>query len=452
MMSRSAAILTIDVEAPIGGVPSMVDAVYRLMEEWGYKPVVYRAEIGLTLSRWARLKAVIRNISPREVDENGRRTVLTPPLGLPIWLFYLNPYFLLGPLMGQHSAVFVISGSAHVALPLALRGIPYVLWIATGYQAELESKVQVGDRWAQDILTSPLWHFLLAQERAALRGAGRILTLSDYAARWVRQAVPDAAERVQTMLYPIDTRHFCPDPAQRGSLPHGDYLLMAARYNDSRKNVGLLLRAFVEIRREYPSLRLVLVGDNPHGRAATLVQELGLGGSVVMLDSLPHYSEELLRLYQGAQLFVLPSTQEGLGIVLLEAMACGIPVVVTRCGGPEDLVIDGETGRLVSDLQDPGEMAAAIRSLLRDPDRLAQMRENCRSFAERTFALPVVSEHMRDAYAALQAGPPRRALLRELLAAGWALLILASYVQHQLALHAEALRAQFLDPLVGRFP
>lgn len=72
----------------------------------------------------------------------------------------------------------------------------------------------------------------------------------------------------------------------------------------------------------------------------------------------------LAEVLQGLDLFVIPSHQEGLCIAALEAMACGVPVVSTRCGGPEDYVIDGGTGQLVA--SEPAAMAAAIAAICAD--------------------------------------------------------------------------------------
>jgi glycosyltransferase involved in cell wall biosynthesis len=71
----------------------------------------------------------------------------------------------------------------------------------------------------------------------------------------------------------------------------------------------------------------------------------------------------LISLYQNAAVFVLPSDEEGLGIVVLEAMACSIPVVATRCGGPDGIIQDGRNGYLV-DLDDYMLMSKKIKILL----------------------------------------------------------------------------------------
>ena len=94
-----------------------------------------------------------------------------------------------------------------------------------------------------------------------------------------------------------------------------------------------------------------------------------------------------------ADIFVLPSFYDSFGIVLIEAMACGVPVVATRCGGPEDLV-DAEVGRLVA-VGDAVGLAAAIEEVLEDYGsfdrealrRRAEEHYDYRQVAARTFAL-----------------------------------------------------------------
>jgi D-inositol-3-phosphate glycosyltransferase len=84
-----------------------------------------------------------------------------------------------------------------------------------------------------------------------------------------------------------------------------------------------------------------------------------------------------------------------LGIVVLEAMACGTPVVSTRCGGPEGIVSDGQTGRLVPN-RDVEAFAGAVIDLLGQPDRLEAMRRACVAFAEQHFSWAAIERQLRD--------------------------------------------------------
>jgi glycosyltransferase involved in cell wall biosynthesis len=136
-----------------------------------------------------------------------------------------------------------------------------------------------------------------------------------------------------------------------------------------RKGIANLLRAAVGSRIPY---RIVLVGFGPEETALrALASELGLGERVELAGRVSE--AELSRRYDEADVFVLPATldergdTEGLGVVLLEALTHGVPVVATRRGGIPDIVKNGETGLLVED-GDLAGLGRAIDTLLADPD------------------------------------------------------------------------------------
>lgn len=436
MGDRLAALLTIEAASP-GGVPTLVDTIYPLMEARGYEPTVYRAQFAAgALSFGQRVGVTLRNWRPKLVEERGMRTVIVPAPPVPLWLFYVVPHFLTGSLLGKYRSVFVASGSAHVALPLALRGTPYTLWIATVYEDELRGKAEVGDAWARGVLTSPMWRLIEAQERYVLRRADHILALSPYAARRIAEIAPETKDRIRTVLLPVDTDRYRPDESARSGSAYGRYLFLAARINDPRKNVPMLLRAFARIRARLTDLKLVLVGEEPDETLRGLVDALGLAEAVCFPGIVSR--DDLLQLYQGAELFVLPSRQEGLGIVMLEAMACGTPVIATDCGGPEGIVLDGITGRIVPN-DDAEQFAQAVIDTLSDPGELAAMRQRCRDFAVERWSREVVEETLVQHFE-LTASTRSAGRVRETAAAMWAILVTAAYVQHQLALNGDAVR------------
>jgi len=317
-----------------------------------------------------------------------------PRLPLP-WSWTLTPLAFGWRTIEKYDMHFVVAGTSHLALLPAVKGLPYILWIATIYEDELRSKVEVGDAWASRVLNSPVWPLLQAQERFTLRKASRILALSPNTARRITEVVPETADRIVTMLCPVDTERFRPDPAARAMSPYGDYLLFTGRINDPRKNVDLLLRVFAIVRERFPALKLVLVGEEPGKMLLASVKRLGLDDAVVFPGRIAAGSE-FVRLYQAAKLFALPSTQEGLGIVALEALACGTPVVSTRCGGPEELLSAGQVGQLVPK-DDPDAFAQALLDLLSDPDRLAKMREASVKLAQERFAWAAIERQLLDA-------------------------------------------------------
>ena len=118
-------------------------------------------------------------------------------------------------------------------------------------------------------------------------------------------------------------------------------------------------------------------------------QALGLRDSVEFVSS--PSQEKLVRMYQRAAVFALPSDEEGLGIVILEAMACGVPVVATRCGGPEGVITNGTDGFLVP-RDDAASMAVQLNRLLDSPELNEAMGRRARATVEARYAEEVAGE------------------------------------------------------------
>jgi glycosyltransferase involved in cell wall biosynthesis len=133
-----------------------------------------------------------------------------------------------------------------------------------------------------------------------------------------------------------------------------------------RKRIGDLLRAAALLRGRAHALEVRVVGRGPEWDAARrLHAELGLGDAVVLLGDVSR--RRLAEEYMSADCFCLPSVQEGFGVVFLEAMAAGLPIVACRAAAIPEVVIQGETGVLVEP-GSPGALADALEGLLRQPE------------------------------------------------------------------------------------
>jgi glycosyltransferase involved in cell wall biosynthesis len=138
-----------------------------------------------------------------------------------------------------------------------------------------------------------------------------------------------------------------------------------------------------------PSTRLVLVGEGEQRAALeALVRDLGLGARVTFAGQRTH--EDVIRFMKASDLFVLPSLIESFGIVLVEAMSCGLPIVASKVMGVPSVIAHGVNGHLVAPGDERG-LADGIVSLLGDSDRCAAMT---RANVERAagYALPVVAD------------------------------------------------------------
>ena len=219
-----------------------------------------------------------------------------------------------------------------------------------------------------------------AYERRALLAADSVLALSPYTSRSLSTLLEGRA--VPLAFCGVDTKLFSPSaPADRNRETPA-YILCVARLFDARKNVMMLLRAYASLlteRRDIPELRLV--GEPLSPQAQRTLESLGIAHKVRCQG--PTHGEALAALYRDAMFFVLPSDEEGLGIVILEAMASGIPVISTACGGPEAAVADGETGILLP----VGDQAALGRAMLRLIDD-AGLREQYGAAGRRTTPRP----------------------------------------------------------------
>jgi glycosyltransferase involved in cell wall biosynthesis len=190
----------------------------------------------------------------------------------------------------------------------------------------------------------------------------------------------------------IDTQVFTPLPDRQLSEP---YVLCVGRLDDSRKNLSLLLRAFALLPASLrQGARLVLAGKSaPNEQIWEQARQLSISDRLSYVGS-PGRAQ-LVELYQHATAFALPSREEGLGIAALEAMACGVPVVATRCGGPEGIITDQHDGYLVG-LGDERGLALRLESLLRDAALNRGMGEAAREKIERTLSREVVGETYLD--------------------------------------------------------
>jgi glycosyltransferase involved in cell wall biosynthesis len=145
-----------------------------------------------------------------------------------------------------------------------------------------------------------------------------------------------------------------------------------------------------------PSARVLLVGDGPE-RAALEAQAAALGvGERLRVTGA---TDDVAHCLAACDVLAAPSRNEGMGRVLVEAMALGLPVVGTRVGGIGDVILDGECGLLVPP-EDPGALAEALVELGLDAGRRAKLAAGARPRAE-AFSTPVAAAAMRAVYDAL---------------------------------------------------
>ncbi|UCH33715.1 MAG: glycosyltransferase [Armatimonadota bacterium] len=200
--------------------------------------------------------------------------------------------------------------------------------------------------------------------------ASRIVTVSRYLRRQLMGSCRVRASRIATIHNGVPLGHFPADHHEsrrqvRAELDlEGAFAVGTVGRLSPVKGHQHLIDAIAGLADETPVVRLLIVGPGPLRSAlAARSEALGLADRVRFLG----FRDDIPRLLSALDCFVLPSLSEGLSIATMEAMAAGLPVVVTDSGGPSDLVEHGETG-LVVPPGDASALSAAIATVLREPE------------------------------------------------------------------------------------
>ena len=238
-----------------------------------------------------------------------------------------------------------------------------------------------------------VWRGLM---RRAVRRAQAVTCISSFVRDVVRREYPPApGVECRLVPYGVDVKVFHPQDSageirRRHGLTEHDALILTVQRLWARKGVTTFLDAAAIVAKAIPHARFLVVGDGPeraaleaHAAAAGLRDRVVFAGRRDNRTELPAY-------YAAADVFAFHTLHEGLGIVLLEALASGCPVVTTAAGGTLDIVRDGDTGVLAPPGDAPAFAAAVIR-VLRDPALKAALRARARRTAETEFDWDVVA-------------------------------------------------------------
>ncbi|MFT5487688.1 MAG: glycosyltransferase involved in cell wall biosynthesis [Paracoccaceae bacterium] len=253
--------------------------------------------------------------------------------------------------ISAHDRHIAVGGNALVSAPLAAAGLPHLVWCASdvrGDRVDRQNAMSFARRLFDRNVVSPLLRRL---ERRVLDGPGTFATISNASARSLDAIGAGAGKPFEILPIPVDPVRFSPPITP----PDPGIVGIAGRHTDPRKNAGLAFQAVADARNGGANISLRVAGDvsdDLREKAAGL----GIGDAVEFLGTLN--DEDLPEFYRGLDMFLIPSRQEGLNIAGLEAGACGVPVITTRCGGPEDYAIDGETGFVTG--FDPAEIAGRL--------------------------------------------------------------------------------------------
>lgn len=362
----------------------------------------YRLRL-FSLATSSRDACSVRFLSPRSWRRNprsvqgtwqGREFAHIGSIGAEFEFRRVAPSALLRKAIAECDLIQVVSGSAAPALTLRGCNRPLVLQVATRSAVERRKTLRTG---AFPIRT---WRQLMADitdrlDDRALQMADAVMVENRWMLEHARSIVRNGLS-VQNAPPGVDCSRFTPSSSRLARLHVDPFFLFVGRLSDPRKNVALLCKAYTLLCSQCPNPpRLVLAGhgDLPDAARSELVESRVLDRVECVRSP---SCEVLRRLYQEATCLVLPSDEEGFGMVVVEAMACGAPVVATRCGGPEEIITSGSDGYLVP--LDDAQALAANLLLLCDPLLNQQMSAQARHTVVSRFSADVAFQPFLQTY------------------------------------------------------
>jgi glycosyltransferase involved in cell wall biosynthesis len=183
-------------------------------------------------------------------------------------------------------------------------------------------------------------------------------------------------------------------------LGDGPALLWVGRFVPV-KDLPLFIEAFAELHDAVPNATAYLIGDGPkQKKIRVLADDYDINDSVRFLGQINH--NELPKYYRSSDLFTLSSKHESFGIVLLEAMACGLPVVAPDIGYIPQIIDDGQDGRIVES-RTPSAFATAWENLLTDPEKTKRLGKQARDTARANFEWENKAEELLEIFQAVSA-------------------------------------------------
>jgi len=245
-----------------------------------------------------------------------------------------------------------------------------------------------------------IWEPLSLVKRRALRRANVVLAPSRDTADQVAMQQHVARDRIRVLPWALDPQFeallFPPSQTTLpADFPSGRVVLTVGRWvaNERYKGMDTLITALPRLLTQWPELQLVAVGEgDDRAWLENLSEERGVNRHVHFLSGLSY--AELAACYGACEMFALPSRGEGFGLVYLEAMALGKPVIGGAHGGAPEVIRDGVTGYLVQH-GDAIQLATCIETLLADPVHAREMGARGRKRVERDFRFNVFAKSLK---------------------------------------------------------
>jgi glycosyltransferase involved in cell wall biosynthesis len=330
-----------------GGLASMTHAVIDALETAGYAVDGY-------MPNWSDG----RGWGVTQVEYRGRTWTCAQYVRSTNFGAALQVGFQFRNRLREYDHLWAVVGIGIWTLALAFARQPVAaVWVATPFDEEFSARFRGKTPLGRLALSAVKRAENIAERVALKRGSVRhVFALSKTTCSLLLRRHRLNSDRLSVLYPPVDRAVFHPN--LDGHLS-GRRCITVSRLDDERKNVVELISMWPEVVAQSPDAELVLVGPyDPAGRVAEAVAHSAVRDSIRMTGSLQReaVADELRR----SSVFVLPSHQEGLGIVVMEALACGLPVVAYGNGGTDELLSANGSGRVVA----AGDQTGFVREII----------------------------------------------------------------------------------------
>jgi len=228
----------------------------------------------------------------------------------------------------------------------------------------------------------PLNRIVLSIEKRVIeKGSKKIIAVSKEVKREILENYKVPPEKIVVIPNGVDLEKFKPNPSKRQEIRNkynikpNEKLLMFCGHNFRGKGLKFVIEALSNLSKEVKLL--VVGGDNP-APYIKLASKLGVKNRIIFTGTV---SKNIENYYQASDIFVFPTYYESFGLVVLEAMACGLPVLVSKVNGLEDIIKEGENGFFIK--RDPEDIRQKVNVLIRNKDLKNQISKNARKTAEK---------------------------------------------------------------------
>ena len=369
------AILTIRNSYNYGGVLSSLKVAYTFCSEY-FQPTVFFLGFGPDVATSLRRFKFRSSAQPfsyfgMNCIEVGARWAFWEPG------HYWFTYSRWKELLADFDYVFVVSGTCIAAHPLVLLDKKFVMWIGTPYDEDRAERVK-NLQGIRKFINRLAHKYMNNIEKKILQHSSFTWAISTYARNKFEEKLGGPRMNLISCGYPIETN----GPPESGA-ERDDIIVAVGRFNDPRKNFEMLMRVFNTFYAHHPEFKLYVIGSRPDAEKVFPFMEQESFQNIVFTGQIG--SSDLTALLGRSRLMLITSYQEGLGIVGLEAMRYGVPVIATNCGGPADYVINDQTGYLV-DINDDDSMVARMRHVVEHQEIEHRLSFHARQLVFRQFS------------------------------------------------------------------